>query len=299
MLCGDPQLYYLLNYYDPEFSTLFKVAADFDDAIARGADKESLFARQLATMIRREKLRPLRPRRRRAGHRAQRPSGRRRGKALHRSPHHLRPSARGRLLHRRGRRQGDRCGRRCSRRSTPRSGARTACASAATRPSSVDFYWSIPKAAPSARSTACPWCSSASWFRPPVADHRAGAHRPRQADRHRARGELGGKLHSKGVLILSAYHGRALRARPPAVAGMPAWSSSSPTAGSRATARPSPRSMRCSRPSSDVPLRQDIAVTGSVDQHGDVQAIGGVNEKVEGFFDVCRQRGADRYTRAC
>ncbi len=41
----------------------------------------------------------------------------------------------------------------------------------------------------------------------------------------------------------------------------------------------------------DVPLRQDIAMTGSVNQRGEVQAIGGVNEKVEGFFDVCRQQG--------
>ena len=40
-----------------------------------------------------------------------------------------------------------------------------------------------------------------------------------------------------------------------------------------------------------VPLRQELAVTGSVNQHGDVQAIGGVNEKIEGFFDICRQRG--------
>ena len=40
-----------------------------------------------------------------------------------------------------------------------------------------------------------------------------------------------------------------------------------------------------------VPLRQDLAVTGSVNQHGRVQAIGGVNEKIEGFFDICRARG--------
>ena len=41
----------------------------------------------------------------------------------------------------------------------------------------------------------------------------------------------------------------------------------------------------------EVPLRQDLAVTGSVDQHGMVQAIGGANEKIEGFFDVCAARG--------
>jgi len=40
-----------------------------------------------------------------------------------------------------------------------------------------------------------------------------------------------------------------------------------------------------------APIRQSLAVTGSVNQHGDVQAIGGVNEKIEGFFDVCRARG--------
>ena len=41
----------------------------------------------------------------------------------------------------------------------------------------------------------------------------------------------------------------------------------------------------------DIPLRQDIAVTGSLSQMGDVQAVGGVNEKIEGFFRVCRERG--------
>jgi predicted ATP-dependent protease len=42
---------------------------------------------------------------------------------------------------------------------------------------------------------------------------------------------------------------------------------------------------------SELPLRQDIAVTGSINQRGDIQAIGGVNEKIEGFFDVCRIQG--------
>jgi predicted ATP-dependent protease len=43
----------------------------------------------------------------------------------------------------------------------------------------------------------------------------------------------------------------------------------------------------------DVPVRQCLAVTGSVNQFGDVQAVGGVNEKIEGFFDVCAARGLD------
>jgi len=40
---------------------------------------------------------------------------------------------------------------------------------------------------------------------------------------------------------------------------------------------------------SGVPLRQNIAVTGSVNQNGEVQAIGGVNQKIEGFYDCCRK----------
>lgn len=40
-----------------------------------------------------------------------------------------------------------------------------------------------------------------------------------------------------------------------------------------------------------VPLRQDIAVTGSINQLGEVQAVGGVNEKIEGFFDICQDSG--------
>jgi predicted ATP-dependent protease len=42
---------------------------------------------------------------------------------------------------------------------------------------------------------------------------------------------------------------------------------------------------------SQLPLRQDVAVTGSVNQKGEIQAIGGVNEKIEGFFDTCRTFG--------
>ena len=41
----------------------------------------------------------------------------------------------------------------------------------------------------------------------------------------------------------------------------------------------------------DIPVRQELAVTGSLNQRGQVQAIGGVNEKIEGFFDICNARG--------
>ena len=44
---------------------------------------------------------------------------------------------------------------------------------------------------------------------------------------------------------------------------------------------------------SEIPISQSLAVTGSVNQLGEVQAIGGANEKIEGFFDVCKARGLD------
>jgi len=42
---------------------------------------------------------------------------------------------------------------------------------------------------------------------------------------------------------------------------------------------------------SEIPLKQGVAVTGSVNQNGEIQAIGGINQKIEGFFDVCRLKG--------
>ena len=48
---------------------------------------------------------------------------------------------------------------------------------------------------------------------------------------------------------------------------------------------------------SGLPIKQNLAVTGSVNQKGEVQAIGGVNEKIEGFFEVCKAKGLNRRTR--
>ena len=45
---------------------------------------------------------------------------------------------------------------------------------------------------------------------------------------------------------------------------------------------------------SETPLSQKIAVTGSLNQKGEIQAIGGVNEKIEGFYEVCREKGLPR-----
>jgi lon-related putative ATP-dependent protease len=102
--------------------------------------------------------------------------------------------------------------------------------------------------------------------------------------------ELGGPIHSKGVLILSGFlAGRyALDAPMSLFASLVFEQSYGGVEGDSAS---SAELYALLSALSGLPLRQDLAVTGSVNQHGDVQAIGGVNEKIEGFFDICRARG--------
>ena len=102
--------------------------------------------------------------------------------------------------------------------------------------------------------------------------------------------ELGGPIHSKGVLILSGFlAGRyALDVPMSLYASLVFEQSYSGVEGDSAS---SAELYALISALADVPLRQDLAVTGSVNQHGEIQAIGGVNEKIEGFFDICRARG--------
>ena len=104
--------------------------------------------------------------------------------------------------------------------------------------------------------------------------------------------ELGGAIHSKGMMILSS----ALSARyapdlPLSLRGSVVFEQSygGVEGDSASVAELSALLSSLSR----LPIRQNIAVTGSVNQLGRVQAVGGVNEKIEGFFDICRERGLD------
>ncbi len=102
--------------------------------------------------------------------------------------------------------------------------------------------------------------------------------------------ELGGPLHSKGVLILSGFlAGRyALQVPMSLHASLVFEQSYGGVEGDSASLAEA-----CALLSAlaDTPLRQDLAITGSINQFGAVQAIGGVNEKIEGFFDLCAARG--------
>ncbi|MYM63364.1 Lon protease family protein [Pseudomaricurvus sp. HS19] len=102
--------------------------------------------------------------------------------------------------------------------------------------------------------------------------------------------KLGGEIHSKGVMILSAYlANRFARDRPlPLAATLVFEQSYGGVDGDSATA-----AELCALLSAigEIPLAQNLAVTGSMNQHGQIQAIGGVNEKIEGFFDICQAAG--------
>ena len=102
--------------------------------------------------------------------------------------------------------------------------------------------------------------------------------------------ELGGPLHSKGVLILSGFlAGRYALDTPMSLFASLVFEQS--YGGVEGDSASSAELYALLSALADVPLRQDLAVTGSVNQRGEVQAIGGVNEKIEGFFDICKARG--------
>jgi predicted ATP-dependent protease len=104
--------------------------------------------------------------------------------------------------------------------------------------------------------------------------------------------ELGKAIHSKGVLLLSGYLGAKYAQHFPLTlsANIAMEQSYGQVDGDSASL-----AEVCALISaiSAVPIRQSLAVTGSINQHGQVQAIGGVNEKIEGFFRLCQLRGLD------
>lgn len=101
--------------------------------------------------------------------------------------------------------------------------------------------------------------------------------------------ELGGPLHSKGVMILSSYLATHYALDVP----MSLWASlvfEQSYGGVDGDSASSAELYALLSALSEVPIDQSLAVTGSINQNGEVQAIGGVNEKIEGFYDICKQR---------
>jgi lon-related putative ATP-dependent protease len=102
--------------------------------------------------------------------------------------------------------------------------------------------------------------------------------------------KLGGPIHSKGVLILSGFlAGRYAPDHPLSLSASLVFEQS--YGGIEGDSASCAELYALLSSLAEVPIRQSLAVTGSVNQLGEVQAIGGVNEKIEGFFDVCTARG--------
>jgi lon-related putative ATP-dependent protease len=101
---------------------------------------------------------------------------------------------------------------------------------------------------------------------------------------------LGGPIHTKGVLILTGYlTGKYAQDKPLSLSARLVFEQS--YSGVDGDSASSTELYAILSALADLPIRQGIAVTGSVNQKGEVQAIGGVNDKIEGFFAVCQAKG--------
>ncbi|MDI6755785.1 MAG: ATP-binding protein [Thermodesulfobacteriota bacterium] len=102
--------------------------------------------------------------------------------------------------------------------------------------------------------------------------------------------DLSGRTHNKGVLILGGYlRGKYAQDKPLTLTASLCFEQS--YSGVEGDSASSTEVYAILSSLANLPLRQDIAVTGSVNQNGEIQPIGGVNQKIEGFFDTCQSRG--------
>ncbi len=102
--------------------------------------------------------------------------------------------------------------------------------------------------------------------------------------------DLSGRTHNKGVLILGGYlRGKYAQDKPMTVSASIAFEQS--YSGVEGDSASSTEVYAILSSLSGLPLRQDVAVTGSINQKGEIQPIGGVNEKIEGFYHVCKAQG--------
>ena len=104
--------------------------------------------------------------------------------------------------------------------------------------------------------------------------------------------KLGGRIHTKGVLIISGLLGERYGQNQPLSlsAALTFEQSYEAIEGDSASAA---ELFALLSAIAEVPLRQDLAITGSVNQHGQIQPVGGINEKIEGFFKTCKVKGVD------
>jgi predicted ATP-dependent protease len=290
VLVGDRTVWHLLTALDPEFPQLFKIEADFDDDVARGPGADRDFARLVATLARKDGLRPLD---RGAVERVLREATRLAADSarittdlgaivdLLREADHL-AGAGGRAtvsaadVRAALDAQERRAGRVQERIRDELLRGTLVVETTGTRIGQVNGLSVFT-------------VGRRSFGRPSRISARVRLGRGEVVDIEREV-EMGGPIHSKGVLILAGFlGGRFGRERPLTVSATLVFEQS--YSGVEGDSASSAELYALLSALAEVPLEQGLAVTGSVDQHGRVQAVGGVSEKVEGFFDLVRARG--------
>ncbi len=289
-LLGDRLLYYLLNLYDPDFGELFKVQADFEDQMERTTENQHLYAQLIATFIRKDKLRPFD---RYAVAQVIDYSSRlvedveKLSAQMHGITSLLREANYWASLNGhsvvtaadvqkaieaktfRANRVHERLKENILRETIliDTIGEKVGQINGLSVIQLGDYAFGIPS-----RITA---------------RVRMGKGEVVNIEREV---ELSGPIHSKGVLILSSLLGARYAAERPfsLSANLVFEQSYSSVEGDSASTAELYALLSAI---AEVPIKQSLAVTGSVNQHGQVQAIGGVNEKIEGFFDICKARG--------
>lgn len=294
VLIGSRLLFYLLKEYDPEFSLLFKVSADFSEQLSREQGNELLYARLIATLQKREDIRPL-----------TRDGVARIIEQLVRLSNNgdkisLKLSSLVDLLQESNYRAGQRGGGQIRRLDVDR-------AIQAREYRDNQYQQQLQEAILTGTlridtdGVQLAQINGLSYLQ--LGDHAFGAPTRISATARMGSGEFidieretkqGGPIHSKGVLILSSYLGQryAKNQLLSVTASLVFEQTYGGIEGDSASA-----AELCVLLSAigDIPLKQSLAITGSINQHGQMQAIGGVCQKIEGFFDICKARGLNRH----
>jgi lon-related putative ATP-dependent protease len=290
ILLGERMLYYLLSTYDPDFNELFKVAADFEDEMDRNHETHLAYARLIGSMAVREKLRHFD---RGAVARVIEQGSRLAGDATK-----LTTNLQGicDLVH-----EADYLASGAGRDTVTADDVQAVLDSQLHRASRIQerlqeammrgtiLIDTDSEKIGQINGLAVYSLGDRNFGRPSRITARARLGKGEVIDIEREV-EMGGPIHSKGVMILSGFLGARYAADQPlslsatlvfeqSYSGVDGDSASSAELYALLSAIAS------------IPVRQCFAVTGSVNQYGEVQAIGGVNEKIEGFFDLCNERG--------
>lgn len=290
ILFGDYQTYQLLQHYDPEFSELFRVTADFEDVMPRTEKSEALYAKFISSIVHDNKMLHCD---RNAIKRIIEFSSR---QADDQNKLSLHSADIANLL-----RESNYCARAVNANMIRASHVEQALHNHEMRVCRVKDHvmesFITGTTLISTQDHVVGQVNALSVIA--TSDHQFGA--PNRITATTAFGEgkvfdierkvdLGGSLHSKGVMILSAYLASLLgkTAKIPLTTHITFEQSYGGVDGDSAT-----MAELCAIVSSfsNQAIRQDVAITGSMNQFGEAQPIGGVNEKIEGFFDVCTIKG--------